>query len=76
MKMSVVALMCHSIAGISQPVCREEIVVRQDLPMQACGFLAQQIIADWKERTIYRGEQWTVQGYKCAAGDYVPKDAI
>ena len=36
MQITVVALMCHTLAGISQPVCREEIVVKDEMPMQAC----------------------------------------
>jgi hypothetical protein len=33
MQITVVALMCHTLAGISQPVCREEIVVKDEMPM-------------------------------------------
>lgn len=75
MKITVVALLCHSLAGISQPVCREEIVVEQDMSLQACIF-SQAALADWKERTIYRGPQWSIQRIKCVPGDYVLKDAI
>lgn len=75
MQITVVALVCHMIAPIPEPVCREEIVVKADMPMQAC-FLSQPAIADWKERSIFRGPQWTIGRIKCVPGDYEPKDAI
>jgi hypothetical protein len=74
MKITVVALLCHTLPGISVPVCREEIVVKEDMPMHACIF-SQPALAEWKERSIYRGPEWTVQGFRCASGDYVLKDA-
>jgi hypothetical protein len=33
MQITVVAIMCHALGTISQPVCREEIVVKDDMPM-------------------------------------------
>ena len=44
MQITVVAIMCHTLGAISQPVCREEIVVKDDMPMQAC-FLSQPALA-------------------------------
>jgi hypothetical protein len=38
--------------------------------------LSQPALADWKERSIYRGEQWRVSRIKCVPGDYVPKQHI
>src|ERR1700691_5663422 len=73
MQITVVAVMCHALGAISQPVCREEIVVKDDMPMQAC-ILAQPALAEWKEHSMFRGEQWTVGGIKCVPGDYAPKD--
>jgi hypothetical protein len=67
MQITVVALMCHTLASIPQPVCREEIVVKDEMPMQAC-MLSQPAIADWKRRSIFR--------IKCVPGDYVVKGAI
>lgn len=75
MKITVAISLCHALAGIPAPVCREEIVTRQDMPMQGCIF-SQAAIADWKERSIYRGSQWTIGRIKCVPGDYEPKDAI
>jgi hypothetical protein len=74
MQITVVALMCHTLASIPQPVCREEIVVKDDMPMQAC-MLSQAALADWKGRTIYASEQWTIGRIKCVPGDYVIKGA-
>jgi hypothetical protein len=75
MQITVVALMCHTLASIPQPVCREEIVVKDEMPMQAC-MLSQPAIADWKRRSIFGGDQWTVSRIKCVPGDYVVKGAI
>jgi hypothetical protein len=83
MQITVVAVMCHTIGAISpqsvgtlrDPVCREVIVIQNDMPMQAC-MLSQPALADWKERSIYRGEQWRVSRIKCVPGDYVPKERI
>ena len=52
MQITVVAVMCHALGAISQPVCREEIVVKDDMPMQAC-FLSQPALAEWKEHSIF-----------------------
>jgi hypothetical protein len=83
MQMTVVAVMCHTInAAITQsvgilpdPVCREVIVVKDDMPMQAC-LLSQPALADWKERSIYRGDQWWINRIKCVPGDYIPKERV
>jgi hypothetical protein len=83
MQITVVAVMCHTIGAISpqsvgtlpDPVCREVIVIQNDMPMQAC-MLSQPALAGWKERSIYRGEQWRVSRIKCVPGDYVPKERI
>jgi hypothetical protein len=83
MQITVVAVMCHTIGAVApqsvgtlpDPVCREVIVTQNDMPMQAC-MLSQPALADWKERSIYRGEQWRVSRIKCVPGDYVPKERI
>ena len=66
--------MCHSLASIPQPVCREEIVVKDEMPMQTC-LRSQAAIADWKAHSIYSGEQWAIGRIKCVPGDYVIKGA-
>jgi hypothetical protein len=50
-------------------------VVKDEMPMQAC-MLSQPSLADWKERSIYRGDQWRIRRIKCAPGDYVPKEQL
>jgi hypothetical protein len=70
MQITVVALMCHTLASIPQPVCREEIVVKDEMPMQAC-ILSQAALADWKAHSIFAGEQWAIGRIKCVPGDYV-----
>jgi hypothetical protein len=75
MQISVVVVMCHSLGAISQPVCREEIVVKDDMPMQMC-ILSQAALADWKVRSIFRSDEWKIARIKCVPGDYQPKDAI
>lgn len=73
---TVVALMCHMLADIPQPVCREEIVTRAELSLMECQMASQIAVADWKEKSIYRGEAWHVAKITCKPGDYQPKEAI
>ena len=76
MIITVVATLCHTLANISQPVCREEIVVKDDMSMQVC-MLSQAALADWKAKSIYRADSWTIARVKCVpGGDYQLKDAI
>lgn len=75
MMISVVVSLCHSLSGIPQPVCREEVVTHDDMPMQAC-LISQAAIADWKSHSIYRGSQWSIGRIRCIPGQYEPKDAI
>jgi hypothetical protein len=80
MQMTVVAVMCHSVVvpqsvdTLPEAVCREVIVIKNDMPMQAC-MLSQPALADCKERSIHR-EQWRVSRIKCVPGHYVPKERI
>lgn len=75
MKITVAVILCHALAPIPSPVCREEVVVQQDMSMQAC-MMAQPAIADWKNHSIFRGDNWQVTRFKCVPGDYTPKEAI
>lgn len=62
MQMTVVAVMCHtlgafvpeSVGTAPDPICREVIVIKDDMPMQAC-ILSQPALAEWKDRSIYHG---------------------
>lgn len=75
MQITIVVSICHALAGITSPVCHEEIVAKQDMPMQAC-LISQVAIADWKAKSLYRGDQWHVERIRCIPGNYLPKDAI
>lgn len=75
MQITVVVSICHALAGITSPVCHEEILVRDEMPMQAC-MIAQAAIADWKAHSRFSGNQWTVSRIRCIPGDYQPRDAI
>jgi hypothetical protein len=81
MQITVVAVMCHTLGAIAAqpvgtlpgPVCREVIVIEDEMPMQSC-MLSQAALADWKDRSIYRGEAWLISRIKCVPGDYLPKE--
>ena len=75
MQITVVVVLCHILGVITSPVCREEIVTKQEMPMQAC-FLSQPALAQWKASTIYRDDTWHIARIKCVPGDYVLKNAI
>jgi len=83
MQITVVAVMCHSlgaatpqsVGNLPDPVCREVIVIKNDMPMQSC-MLSQPALADWKERSIYRGDQWWIIRIKCVPGDYLPTERV
>jgi hypothetical protein len=74
MMMTVVAVLCHGLAGIPAPVCREEIVIKDEMPMQTC-ILSQAALAEWKAASIYRSESWVISRIKCVPGDYVIRDS-
>lgn len=73
---TVVVLMCHQLANIPAPVCREEIAVKEEMSMLECQVLSQPKLADWKEKSIFSGDQWVISRYRCVIGDYILRDAI
>ena len=75
MQITIAVVLCHSLAAIPSPVCREEIVVKDDMSMLPCT-TSQAAIADWKEKTIFRGDSWQIARIKCVPGDYSPRGAI
>ena len=83
MQMTVVAVMCHtlgafvleSVGTAPDPICREVIVIKDDMPMQAC-ILSQPALAEWKDRSIYHGALWWISRIKCVPGDYMPKERV
>jgi hypothetical protein len=64
-----------SVDTLPEPICREVVVIKDEMPMQAC-MLSQPALADWKERSIYRGDQWLISRIKCVPGDYLPKERV
>lgn len=74
MLITIVATLCHSLGTIPAPVCREEIIARTDT-MAACLFL-QPALAEWKARSIYANEAWTVARVKCMPGDYQVRERV
>jgi hypothetical protein len=78
MMITVVALMCHTIAALpNSPVCREEIVVQDEMSMASCMMASQAGIANWKASSrVFQGDQWAVAKVRCIPGDYQPKDSI
>jgi hypothetical protein len=83
MQITVVAVMCHTIGAfvpqpvdtLPDPVCREVIVIKDDMSMQSC-MLSQPALAEWKDRSIYRGASWWISLIKCLPGNYVPKERV
>jgi hypothetical protein len=67
--------LCQTLGNIPAPVCREEIVVKDEMPMMACQ-LSQAALADWKSKSIYASDKWTISRIKCVPGDYAIKDSV
>ncbi len=55
MQITVVVTLCHTLAAILTPVCKEASVYTGDMSMNACA-ISQAAIADWKSRSIFRNE--------------------
>lgn len=73
---TLVAMVCHALSGISSPVCHEEIVVRAQGTMMACMMSSQPMLAQWKENSRFSDAKWEISGFSCQPGDYQPRDAI
>jgi hypothetical protein len=75
MQISVVVLLCHTLGAITQPVCREEIVTKAEMPFERCIY-SQAALAQWKAASIYQSDEWWINRITCMPGDYVVRDAI
>lgn len=73
MWVSVVVSICHVLLGEPQ-VCRETIVGQSLMPAHSC-IVSQAAVADWKSKSIFAGEQWTIGRTECKPADYVVKDS-
>src|SRR6476469_4228065 len=68
MLVTLVAILCNG------QLCLEKIVTTSEqsgISMTACQVNAQIGIADWLAKGPYR--EWSLKGYKCVAGKYIPK---
>jgi hypothetical protein len=68
MLVTLVAVLCNG------QLCLEKVVTTSEqsgITMSACSATAQAGIAEWLAKGPYR--EWTLQGYKCVLGKYVPK---
>lgn len=75
MIITLVVSICFQLSG--QPVCHEEVVSKHeaDNPTMTCS-LSMPELADWKAKSRYSSDDWTIGSFHCEPGDYVPKDAI
>jgi hypothetical protein len=68
MLVTLVAVLCNG------QLCLEKVVTTSEqsgITMSACSATAQAGIAEWLANGPYR--EWTLQGYKCVLGKYLPK---
>lgn len=72
---TLIVVICHSFAGVPA-LCHEEIVARAETSPIQCQMQSQQVVALWKENSIFAGDHWTVSEIDCKPGDYQPKDMI
>jgi len=73
MFITLVAVLCHTLAGMPEPVCVEEIVTDSAmdgrLTWVSCQIDAQAGIAAWlSDNPEYRN--WTLARWKCVPGHY------
>jgi hypothetical protein len=78
MLITVVVTLCHALAGIPGPVCREGIVTdsrTSEVTMMSC-MLSQPALAKWKSESIYRGADWKISRITCLPGHYVIRSQV
>jgi hypothetical protein len=78
MLITVVVTLCHALAGIPGPVCREGIVTdsrTSEVTMMSC-MLSQPALAKWKSESIYRGDDWKISRITCVPGHYVIRSQV
>ena len=74
MQVSIVAVMCHALAGVPS-VCHEELITKTEMENSIieCA-MTQPALAEWKMNSKFASDQWWIKRIKCAPGDYVLKD--
>ncbi len=82
MLITLVAVLCHSVSGIPEPVCVEEIVTDNDMSgitWMSCQVSAQEGISKWmSENPKYAASieaphaegSWHLSKWKCVPGQY------
>jgi hypothetical protein len=72
---SVVALMCHVLAG-SPPLCHEVVVgeVEGETTASVCGNIP--ALAQWKANSQFSSDDWYIGHIRCDAGKPAVRDAI
>jgi hypothetical protein len=73
MPLTVIAVLCHVLAGIADPVCREETVTRQSDAATSCPQLLsnQAALAQWKANSNFSGDDWRIAAIKCVPGEAI-----
>jgi hypothetical protein len=74
MTLTIVAVLCQSLAGAPAPLCHEEIVTRVD-SLQACIMFPANL-AQWKMVGRFADDSWTISKVRCIPGTYEKRDAI
>lgn len=77
MNVTLLATVCALLAGAGPKLCSEHRVLstydNPSLTPAACNMFGQAIIAQWKMNGKYADEAFTVEGYRCSAGDVQPR---
>lgn len=81
MIVTIAATLCHMIAGVpdmdDEPeieVCHEEVLTTVE-DLQAC-IVSQAGVADWKMKSRFRDDEWTISRIRCIPGTYFKRDAL
>ena len=77
MQISIIAVVCHALAGAPSDLCHEELITKTEMENSiiACA-LTQPALAEWKMNSKFAGDQWYVKRVRCVPGNYVLKDVI
>ena len=74
MMISIVAVMCHSLAG-TPAVCHEELVMETDREIGTGAACANQpALAEWKGASKFAGDQWWIKRLRCVIGHAILRD--
>ena len=76
MQITILVKVCFALATV--PSCHETIASQAEGALGiGCLVAEAQTLTEWKQHSIYRGDQWTIEGVRCVAGnEYVIKEHI